>query len=142
MAAVQPPSDTHGNPPFPDTVPTAPLLRISLQKLLQHDVEEEDRFWSACCDLGFFYLDLRTSSDHVNGDVDGEGLLRDADALFEVAREFFDLPVEEKVKYDFSEERSYFGLVFALSYIFCFSMTIFSLCVLLIIMAMLGVFMN
>ena len=125
-------------PPFPDTVPTAPLLRISLAKLLNHDAEEEGRFWSACCDLGFFYLDLRSSdtgasatshghsngvNGHANGNtngsngdmngaskpIDGENLLEDADALFKVAEEFFDLPVEEKVKYDFSEQRSYFG---------------------------------
>jgi hypothetical protein len=138
MAAVQAPS-TGGEqhpPPFPNTVPTAPLLRISLSKLLAHDAEEEERFWSACCNLGFFYLDLTSpeangaaTNGHTNGHsngavngtkngvkngddkraVDGEGLLKDADALFKVAEEFFDLPVEEKVKYDFSEQRSYFG---------------------------------
>jgi hypothetical protein len=52
----------HDLPPFPDTVPTAPLLKISLAKLLRHDREEEQRLWEACCDLGFFYLDLRTDS--------------------------------------------------------------------------------
>lgn len=88
-------------PTFPDTVPTAPLLRISLQKLLAHDPEEEERCWKACCDLGFFYLDLRSP--------DGEALLRDADGLFEVMKGFFDLSVEEKVKYDFADQNSYFG---------------------------------
>jgi hypothetical protein len=122
-----------GIPPFPETVPTAPLLRISLAKLLAHDVDEEEQFWSACCDLGFFYLDLRDTglpsrangtSDHANDyengkqtsngahkAVDGDHLLEDANSLFSVAEEFFDLPVEEKIKYDFSEQRSYFGYV-------------------------------
>lgn len=46
-------------PPFPDDVPTAPLLRISLKKLLLGDQQEVDRLWEACCKLGFLYLDLR-----------------------------------------------------------------------------------
>jgi hypothetical protein len=126
-------------PPFPSTVPTAPLLRISLAKLLAHDTKEEERLWNACCDLGFFYLDLRSATGghansqtnghangangHANGltqstdgepknisnEMSNEGLLKDADALFKVAEEFFDLPVEEKVKYDFADEGSYFG---------------------------------
>lgn len=117
-------------PPFPDTVPTAPLLRISLIKLLAHDAEEEQRLWNACCDLGFFYLDLRPGAEHAGGNgtngndqkangsngtshdaktVDGQRLLSDADALFKVAAEFFDLPVEEKQKYDFTGEGNQFG---------------------------------
>lgn len=125
-----------GIPPFPETVPTAPLLRISLAKLLTEDANEEERFWSACCDLGFFYLDLSDSaSSDTNGSadlstngtsgrtdgepvkngvhkaVDGDHLLEDANTLFSVAQEFFDLPVEEKIKYDFAEQRSYFGYV-------------------------------
>ncbi|KIW00534.1 uncharacterized protein PV09_07891 [Verruconis gallopava] len=121
-----------GIPPFPNTVPTAPLVRISLANLLARDAEEEDKLWNACCDLGFFYLDLRRSrgvgtggaaSGATNGAckvgsngaaaegaiIDGERLLADADALFDVAEEFFALPVEEKAKYDFSDQRSYFG---------------------------------
>ncbi|ORY12945.1 hypothetical protein BCR34DRAFT_586840 [Clohesyomyces aquaticus] len=94
-------------PPFPETVPTAPLLRISLQKLLQGNADEEERCWKACCDLGFFYLDLRTE-DTAQG-VDGQSLLRDADQLFEVMKGFFDLDVQEKVKYDFADQGSYFG---------------------------------
>jgi isopenicillin N synthase-like dioxygenase len=126
--------DNHfpNNTPFPSTVPTAPLLRISLAKLLTHDPEEEGQLWNACCDLGFFYLDLRTreranlncgANGHVNGvirtsngsndqggtKIDGDSLLDDADALFEVAEEFFELPVDEKAKYDFADQGSYFG---------------------------------
>ena len=106
-------------PPFPDNIPTAPLLRISLEKLLQHDPEEEQRCWKACCDLGFFYLDLNSSSPISNtanstlrdGDVKlrGENLLQDADQLFEVMKGFYELDVQEKVKYDFKDQGSYFG---------------------------------
>lgn len=87
-------------PPFPDDVPTAPLLRLSLAKLLERDPEEVNRFIRACEDLGFFYLDLSGP---------GEQLLADADRLFEVGAELFDLPLEEKKTYDFQHKKSYFG---------------------------------
>lgn len=117
-------------PPFPSDVPTCPLLRISLARLLRGDEDEEDRLWHACCELGFFYMDLRQDGDddeeeledggavqgngrknsrQVEVHVDGEQLLEDADRLFGVQEGFFELPVEEKMKYDFSSERSYFG---------------------------------
>jgi len=86
--------------PFPDDIPIAPLLRLSFHKLLNRDPAEVDRCIRACEDLGFFYLDLRG---------DGESLLRDADALFGVGEELLALPLEEKKKYDFSEQMSYFG---------------------------------
>ena len=88
-------------PPFPDNVSTAPLLRISLSKLLNQDAEEQERCWRACQELGFFYLDL--------SGVHGEALLSDANALFDLMRSFYDLPVTEKVKYDLKSEGSYFG---------------------------------
>jgi isopenicillin N synthase-like dioxygenase len=93
-------------PAFPDNVSTAPLVRISLEKLLNHDDEEQDRCWKACCDLGFFYLDLRTSKEK---SIDGSALLRDADRLFGVMGAFYDLDVQDKVKYDFKDQGSYFG---------------------------------
>lgn len=98
-------------PPFPDNVPVAPLLSISLQKLLQNDAEESDKCWRACCELGFFYLDLCNNDMPANLElaVDGESLLQDADRLFEVMKHFFDLDVQEKVKYDFKDQGSYFG---------------------------------
>ena len=87
-------------PPFPGDVPTAPLLRLSLVKLLQRDPEEVKRFERACEDLGFFYLDLSGP---------GDSLLADAGQLFQVGEQLFDLSVEEKTKYDFSQQKSYFG---------------------------------
>lgn len=140
-------------PPFPEDVPTAPLLRISLSKLNQGDLEETGKLWKACCELGFFYLDLRGASDSPNShpmssvlnestenvrqevsradsatghddhsakakdgnngefevEIDGEQLLQDAEDLFRVGKSVFDLPVEEKVKYDLKDQGSYFG---------------------------------
>ncbi|EDU41318.1 PcbC Isopenicillin N synthase [Pyrenophora tritici-repentis] len=108
-----------GLPPFPDNVPTAPLLRISLQKLLQHDEEEQNRCWKACCELGFFYLDVRNANTpprSTNGDeneseqaIDGDALLQDVDNLFSVMKEFCSLDVQEKTRYDFKAQGTYFG---------------------------------
>lgn len=103
-------------PPFPDNVPTAPLLRISLDKLLIHDKDEEERCWKACQELGFFYLDLRSPDDETN--IEGEGgqcqgkgeaLLTDTTHLFDLMKTFYGLPVTEKVRYDFKSQGSYFG---------------------------------
>lgn len=88
-------------PSFSDNIPTAPLLRISLSKLLASDAEEQERCWKACQELGFFYLDLRGH--------DGEALLADADQLFQLMQSFYDLPISEKVKYDLKSKGSYFG---------------------------------
>ena len=111
-------------PPFPTDVPTAPLLRLSLVKLLDRDQEEEARLWKACTELGFFYLDLRpvpsASEDERKRDsahvslagtncIDGAGLLHDAEHLFELGEKVFSIPVEEKQKYDMNDQRSYFG---------------------------------
>ena len=49
----------HDIPPFPEDVPTAPLFRLSLKKLMENDSDEIDRLWQASCELGFFYVDLR-----------------------------------------------------------------------------------
>jgi hypothetical protein len=125
-------------PPFPEDVSTAPLLRISLSKLTQGDSDEIDRLWKACRELGFFYLDLRgvltergfdetgradsatgdddrdaqtkaENAEEFEVDIDGERLLQNAEALFKVGKSLFDLPVEEKVKYDLKDQGSYFG---------------------------------
>ncbi|KAK5947565.1 hypothetical protein PMZ80_001718 [Knufia obscura] len=91
---------TSSLPPFPDDVPTAPLLALSLAKLQNNDPEEINRLIRACEDLGFFYLDLQGP---------GDGILDDADKLFKVGEELYDLPLEEKQKYDFMHKNSYFG---------------------------------
>ncbi|KAA8652461.1 hypothetical protein EYZ11_005068 [Aspergillus tanneri] len=90
-----------GLPPFPTHVSTAPLVRLSLEKLLAHDVAEIKRLVQASEEIGFFYLHLDSSS--------GAQLLSDADQLFATGEELFLLDLEEKQKYDFSDQNSYFG---------------------------------
>ena len=87
-------------PPFPEDVATAPLLRLSLTKLQANDAEEIKRLGRACEDLGFFYLDLRGPGDEI---------LANANKLFDVAKDLYDLPLPEIQKYDFMHKGSYFG---------------------------------
>lgn len=91
-----------GIPVFPDDVPTAPLLRLSLKNLLAEDEDEIQKLSKACEEIGFFYLDIRDAGEATN-------LLADADKLFEIGTDLFELPLEEKQKYDFSAQKSYFG---------------------------------
>ena len=89
-------------PPFPDDVPTLPLLRISLKKLIGHDEEEIKRLMDACEDNGFFYLDVQEEESY-------SSIFSDINILFKAGEEFFALDFEEKKKYDFSAKTPYFG---------------------------------
>jgi isopenicillin N synthase-like dioxygenase len=100
MAAVE--SQSSEISPFPDNVPVAPLVTISLSKLLQGDENEHAELFQAAKSLGFFYLDMR-------GCPEGETLLQQANAMFDLAQDFFALPEEEKKKYDFAAQGKYFG---------------------------------
>jgi isopenicillin N synthase-like dioxygenase len=96
------PNNFPGLAPFPDDVSTAPLLRLSSEKLLAGDPTEHERLFQASTDIGFFYLDLSDSEQ-------GSSLLGDADNLFQVGERLFELSLEEKQQYDFSAQNSYFG---------------------------------
>lgn len=93
-------------PPFPNDVPTAPLLRLSYARLQSSDPEiakaELDAFFSASKDLGFFYLDMR-------GHRLGEELLAESEKLFGVGKQLFKEGAEELNKYDYSSQMSYMG---------------------------------
>jgi len=102
-------------PPFSKGVPTAPLLRISLSKLANGDIKEQDRLWEACCDIGFFYLDMRMNDSPVNVDdvkeneIDGDAILKEKDQLFDLMKVIYALPKDEKEKYNRTAEGIYFG---------------------------------
>ncbi|EME84735.1 uncharacterized protein MYCFIDRAFT_41980 [Pseudocercospora fijiensis CIRAD86] len=118
MGSITPPPEEDQSlifthlPPFPTNVPTVPLLRLNLSKLLSNDALEEEKLWRACCDLGFFYLDCRGGNGidrTTQVKISGDHLLHSADELFDLAEGVFDLPVSEKAKYDMMGENSYFG---------------------------------
>lgn len=41
-------------PPFPDTVPTHPLLVIDYELIKKGDVDEVEKLWKAATGLGFW----------------------------------------------------------------------------------------
>lgn len=97
------PRVTTGLPPFPQQgVRTLPLLRISLEKLLDHNDGEIQRLINACEDNGFFYLDVQNAGSY-------SSIMDDVHKLFMIGDEFFALDLRDKLKYDFSATTPYFG---------------------------------
>lgn len=88
-------------PPFPTNIPTAPLHRLSLAQI-RTSPSESERLFAASQDLGFFYLDLRK-------DELGARLLDEADTLFGVGEQLYDLGPDELQKYDYKHLGSYMG---------------------------------
>lgn len=62
-------TDIAALPPFPDDVPVALLLKISMAKLMAGDAEEARRMSLAREDLGCFYVDLTDWDRAVLSDV-------------------------------------------------------------------------
>lgn len=77
--------------PFPNDVPTAPSPRISPNKLLNKDQDEPGHFFTAHQDSGFLYLDLR-------GALQGQSMLDNADKLFDVGKQLYDLTFGRKAE--------------------------------------------
>ncbi|KAM5434271.1 hypothetical protein MferCBS31731_006765 [Microsporum ferrugineum] len=76
--------------------------RLSLARLIADDSIEVDRLLLACRDLGGFYLDLRSTEL-------GEEVMSDADRLFTLGENVFDLPEHEKRAYDMAKFGGYYG---------------------------------
>ncbi|EJD04538.1 Clavaminate synthase-like protein [Fomitiporia mediterranea MF3/22] len=83
-------------PPFPDDIPTHPLLVVDFELIKGGDVQEIDKLWKAATELGFWYLK--------NHNADNE-----AEAMFEMGAETMDLPLDEKMKYEQGDGGSSFG---------------------------------
>lgn len=79
--------------PFPEDVPTIPLERISLCKLLNGDKVEAERVFNICTSTGFFYLDML---DHATG----RQTWRSACSIRRLGQErLSNTPMEEKLQY-------------------------------------------
>ncbi|KAL0570345.1 hypothetical protein V5O48_011615, partial [Marasmius crinis-equi] len=83
-------------PPFPDNVPTHPLLVIDYELLKAGNTNEINRLWDAATGLGFWYLKNHGVQDEVDG-------------MFEMGEATMKLPMEEKMKYEQGDEGSSFG---------------------------------
>ncbi|OBZ65458.1 1-aminocyclopropane-1-carboxylate oxidase, partial [Grifola frondosa] len=86
----------HTLPPFPQDIPTHPLLVVDYHLISSGDVDEINKLWKAATELGFWYLK--------NHGVDAE-----ADQMFDMGAETMKLPVEEKMKYEQGDEGTSFG---------------------------------
>ncbi|KAH9065122.1 Clavaminate synthase-like protein [Lactarius deliciosus] len=87
-------------PPFPDDVPTVPLLVIDYALLQAGDENEIDCLWKAATELGFWYLK--------NHGTDAE-----VDAMFEMGAHTMALPLEEKMRFKRGDGGDSFGYKFA-----------------------------
>ncbi|KAI8990726.1 Clavaminate synthase-like protein [Trametes punicea] len=83
-------------PPFPEDVPTHPLLIVDYELVRVGDEQEIDKLWKAATELGFWYLK--------NHGVDEE-----VDAMFAMGRETLALPLEEKMKFEQGSKGVGFG---------------------------------
>ncbi|KAI0316905.1 Clavaminate synthase-like protein [Amylostereum chailletii] len=83
-------------PPFPEDVPTAPLLVIDYALVKGGDENEINRLWKASTELGFWYLKNHGVDDEVS-------------SMFELGAETMDLPLAEKMKFEQGNDGMSFG---------------------------------
>ncbi|KZT10025.1 Clavaminate synthase-like protein [Laetiporus sulphureus 93-53] len=83
-------------PPFPEDVPTHPLLVVDYQLIQAGDENEVDKLWKAATQLGFWYLKNHGADEEV-------------DAMFEMGAETMALPLDEKMQFEQGDEGISFG---------------------------------
>ncbi|KAF8172418.1 hypothetical protein K438DRAFT_1851637 [Mycena galopus ATCC 62051] len=83
-------------PPFPDNIPTHPLLVIDYEHIKAGDKDEIERLWIAGTTLGFWYLKNYGMKEEING-------------MFAMGAETMALPLEEKMKYEAGDDGGSFG---------------------------------
>lgn len=86
-------SVSHGAP-TPQLAQSAQITEVSLQQLEMGDKTETSKLLAACREDGVFYLNLRDHENH-----DGP-LLSVSTEIFNLSKELFELPLEEKMNYD------------------------------------------
>ncbi|THH00008.1 hypothetical protein EW026_g2464 [Hermanssonia centrifuga] len=82
--------------PFPEDVPTHPLLVVDYKLIEAHDEHELNKLWKAATELGFWYL-----KNH--------GAEKEVDGMFDMGAETLDLPLAEKMKYEQGDNGDSFG---------------------------------
>ncbi|KZT68062.1 Clavaminate synthase-like protein [Daedalea quercina L-15889] len=83
-------------PPFPDDVPTHPLLVVDYELLKAGDEEEIKKFWQAATTLGFWYMKNHGADELVN-------------EMFDMGEETMDLSFDEKMKFEQGDDGMSFG---------------------------------
>ncbi|KAF8167150.1 hypothetical protein B0H34DRAFT_680461 [Crassisporium funariophilum] len=83
-------------PPFPDDIPTHPLLIIDYELVKNRNTQEIDRLWEAATKLGFWYLRNHGADDAVNG-------------MFDLGAETMALSKDEKMRFEQGDDGMSFG---------------------------------
>ncbi|EGO05397.1 hypothetical protein SERLA73DRAFT_174536 [Serpula lacrymans var. lacrymans S7.3] len=89
-------STTTALPPFPENVPTHPLLVVDYELIKAGDEQEIEKLWKAATELGFWYLKNHGVDEKVN-------------EMFEMGAETMALPLAEKLKYEQGDDGMSFG---------------------------------
>ena len=89
-------------PAFPKDVPVIDLPRISLARLLAEDEAQSAKLFRASKETGFLLLDLRGSGE-------GETMLKDAEATFDLSEKVFEIDQAELMKHAFTIPGGIFG---------------------------------
>jgi len=83
-------------PPFPDNVPTHPLLVVDYKLIEKRDPQELGKLYQAATELGFWYLKNHGVDDLVN-------------SMFEMGEATMNLPLDEKMKFEQGDDGRSFG---------------------------------
>ncbi|KAL5503986.1 hypothetical protein ACEPAH_8058 [Sanghuangporus vaninii] len=84
-------------PPFPENLPTHPLLVVDYGLVKSGDAQEIDKLWKASTELGFWYLKNHGADFEVDG-------------MFDMGEETLTLPQDEKMKFIRGEGGFSFGI--------------------------------
>ncbi|KAI0076053.1 Clavaminate synthase-like protein [Panus rudis PR-1116 ss-1] len=83
-------------PPFPQDVPTHPLIILDYTLLQAGNPSEIEKLWKAATELGFWYLGNHGINEEVN-------------RMFDVYGETLDLPLEEKMRFEQGDSGNSYG---------------------------------
>lgn len=71
--------------------PVAQIQTITFEGLSNGDVDEQARLYRACCDDGFFYLDMQGTAKDIDAAVED---------IYRLEKQLFTLPEDELIQYD------------------------------------------
>lgn len=77
-----------------DLQPTAPMKTISYHLLQRGDADEAAKLLNACCEDGFFYLDMEGTAPNIQEAVED---------IFTLEGQLFALPEHEKNRFDIDQ---------------------------------------
>lgn len=71
--------------------PVAQVQTIRFEGLNNGDADEQARLYRACCDDGFFYLDMQGTAENIDAAVED---------IYTLETQLFTMPEEELIRYD------------------------------------------